>query len=364
MNRGLEVVGISRFVRGETYLADVSLTLDEGSLTVVLGRTRAGKTSLLRVIAGLDRPDAGRLRWHDRDVTGAAVRTRDVAMVYQQFVNYPSLTVYENIASPLRLARRLDAAAIDRRVRETASLLRIDGYLQRLPAELSGGQQQRTAIARALAKDAGLLLLDEPLANLDFKLREELRSELRALFRTRKSVVVYATAEPSEALLMGGSTVVIDEGRVLQAGPALDVYRAPVSARVGQLASDPEMNLLDVEVDAEGEVRLSAGLGFRPATRMAPGRYRLGVRAHDVRLAQQSARDLRIAARVRAQEVSGSETLLRAQVTSGSAPHALSALVPGVHRQALGDEIALFVDPARTFLFDAAGALCARQAEG
>src|SRR6185436_6373661 len=167
--------------------------LPRGSFNVLLGRTRAGKTSLLRLLAGLDRPTAGAIRSDGADVTHVDVRRRNVAMVYQQFVNYPSLTVYENIASPLRLREGLGRDAIDRRVRETAAALRLDDLLNRLPGELSGGQQQRTAMARALAKDADLLLLDEPLANLDYKLREELRVEIRRLFRGRDAVVVYAT---------------------------------------------------------------------------------------------------------------------------------------------------------------------------
>ena len=158
MRQGIELDGITRVVGGETHLSDIHLRLEPGSFQVLLGRTRAGKTSLLRLLAGLDAPTAGRLRVEGQDVTHVDVRRRDVAMVYQQFVNYPSLTVYENIASPLRLAGKLDAQALDKRVRDTAAALRLEPFLQRLPAELSGGQQQRTAMARALAKDASLLL--------------------------------------------------------------------------------------------------------------------------------------------------------------------------------------------------------------
>src|SRR5262249_37657560 len=166
---------------GVRYLHDISLTLERGTLNVLLGPTLAGKTSLMRLLAGLDKPDSGRVLVDNADVTGRDVRQRSVAMVYQQFINYPSLSVYENIASPLRVQGR-PRKEIEQRVREASRLLKLDPYLDRTPLQLSGGQQQRTAIARALVKGADLVLLDEPLANLDYKLREELRAELPRIF--------------------------------------------------------------------------------------------------------------------------------------------------------------------------------------
>jgi glycerol transport system ATP-binding protein len=286
-------------------------------------------------------------------VTRVDVRHRNVAMVYQQFVNYPSLTVYENIASPLRLAGKLRGAELDRRVRETAAALRLEPYLQRLPAELSGGQQQRTAMARALAKDASLLLLDEPLANLDYKLREELRTEIRQLFRNRPAVVVYATTEPTEALLLGGKTSVLHEGRLLQTGPTLEVYQAPATERVGQIFSDPQMNLWDAELSEAG-ARLSPEVAFPLSGHLrglAPGRYRLGVRAHHVRLSPGGPGDVRIPAHVEVEEVSGSETLVHA----AHAGLTLTAQVEGVHRHPYGAPLELFVPPSRMFVFSPEG---------
>src|SRR5204862_529458 len=197
-----------------SHISDVTLELPHGSLTVLLGPTLAGKTSLMRLMAGLDAPTSGRIRFDGADVTGVPVARRNVAMVYQQFINYPSLTVYENIASPLRVARR-PRDEIERRVKEIAALLKLESVLSRLPLELSGGQQQRTAIARALVKQARLVLLDEPLANLDYKLREELRTELPRIFEASGAIFVYATTEPSEALLLGGNTLCMWEGEVL-----------------------------------------------------------------------------------------------------------------------------------------------------
>ena len=159
---GLSLQNIDKIVGREIHLEGVNLEFERGSRNVFLGRTLSGKTSLLRIISGLDRPTRGKILIDGKDVTGVSVRKRSVAMVYQQFINYPSLTVYKNIASPLKIAG-VKKAEIDRRVREIAEMLHIEDLLDRLPNELSGGQQQRTAIARALVKDTDLLLLDEPL---------------------------------------------------------------------------------------------------------------------------------------------------------------------------------------------------------
>jgi glycerol transport system ATP-binding protein len=356
VKRGIELDRVTRIVSGEMHLEEVRLALEPGTLNVLLGRTRAGKTSLLRVMAGLDRPTRGSIHAGGVDVTRVGVRSRNVAMVYQQFINYPSLTVYENIASPLRLRRGMDAAALDRRVRETAAALRIDDLLDRLPGELSGGQQQRTAMARALVKDADLLLLDEPLANLDYKLREELRAEIRRLFRGRDAVVVYATTEPTEALLLGGTTVVLHEGRVLQSGPALDVYHAPATDRVGQIFSDPQMSLLDVDVLEGGEARLAEGIRFplpEHLRSMDAGRCRIGIRANHVRLGKAEASDIRVPATALLEEISGSETTLHASAGGAS----LAAQIEGVHRHTLGSRIELFLAGARMFAFSVEGAL-------
>ncbi len=207
----LALENVSKKVGAEQHLYPLSLQLVPGTINVLLGATQAGKTTLMRLMAGLDRPSSGRVVANQVDVTGVSVRQRDLAMVYQQFINYPAFTVFDNIASPLRL-RKVAEAEIRKRVTELAERLHISAYLQRLPAELSGGQQQRTALGRALIKGAQLLLLDEPLVNLDYKLREELRKDLTALFSEGRTTVVYATTEPLEALQLGGLTAVLHQG--------------------------------------------------------------------------------------------------------------------------------------------------------
>ena len=235
---------------GENIVSDVSLTVERGTINVLLGPTLAGKTTLMRLMAGLDQPTSGRILIDGKDVTGHSVRERSVAMVYQEFMNYPSITVYENIAAPLRRARpgpRRDRRRVSKRAAE-----HIGHLLDRLPKQISGGQQQRIAMARAIVKKAELLLLDEPLANLDYKLREELRSEIREIFRRGTTTVVYATTEPQEALLFGGNTIVLDAGRVLQCRPALEIYDRPATIRASQVFSDPPINLIRAVIGPQG----------------------------------------------------------------------------------------------------------------
>src|ERR1700739_791101 len=268
---------VTRAVDGIPTIRDVSLTLEKGTLSVLLGPTLAGKTSIMRLLAGLDKPTAGRVLVDGKDVTGFDVRQRSVAMVYQQFINYPSLSVYENIASPLRVQGK-PKAEIDKRVAEAAKLLRLEPFLKRTPLQLSGGQQQRTAIARALVKGADLVLLDEPLANLDYKLREELRTELPRIFEASGAIFGYATTEPSEALLLGGRTICMWEGEILQAGETPKVYRHPDTLRVAQVYSDLPLNIVGIRKN-NGSGQYAGGVKA-PSTglyaKLADGAYRVG----------------------------------------------------------------------------------------
>jgi len=256
----LELEGVSKQVGNSMHIRDVSLALNRGSLNVLLGPTLSGKTTLMRLMAGLDRPSSGKVRMDGEDVTGKSVKQRDVAMVYQQFINYPAMTVYENIASPLRISGA-DKKTVETKVGEAAELLKLTPYLDRTPLNLSGGQQQRTALARALVKGAALVLLDEPLANLDYKLREELRVELPRLFAQTGAVFVYATTEPHEALLLGGQTATLHEGSVTQFGKTIDVYNRPANLTTARIFADPPLNSLEVDVQGETIMHGSHALG-------------------------------------------------------------------------------------------------------
>jgi glycerol transport system ATP-binding protein len=353
----LELRNVTRQVGGQIHIRDLSLTLEHGTLNVLLGPTLSGKTSLMRLMAGLDAPTSGKLFWDGADVTGVPVRKRSVAMVYQQFINYPTLSVYENIASPMRVAGR-PRDEIDRRVREVAELLKLTPLLGRAPLELSGGQQQRTALARALAKQADLLLLDEPLANLDYKLREELRQELPRIFSATGGILVYATTEPLEALLLGGATATLSEGQITQFGRTIDVYRRPDSLETARIFSDPPINTLSVQKaggvlsSAAGHLRLPAA---GPLTALPDGAYVIGFRPDHLRLARPGPDAIAVSAKVAIAEITGSESFIHVDF----AGERWVALAHGVHDLPIGQPVMLYLDPGRFLFLNASGALAA-----
>ncbi|MES2951094.1 MAG: ABC transporter ATP-binding protein [Pseudomonadota bacterium] len=345
----LTLEGINKKVGPQTWLHNMDIAPRSGAVTVLLGATQAGKTSLMRIMAGLDVPTSGRVMVDGHNVVGMPVRERNVAMVYQQFINYPSLKVRDNIASPLKLRGEKN---IEQRVRELAEKLHIEMFLDRLPAELSGGQQQRVALARALAKGAPLMLLDEPLVNLDYKLREELRDELTALFAAGDSTVVYATTEPGEALLLGGYTAVLDQGELLQYGPTSEVFHKPASLRVARAFSDPPMNLLAATATADG-VQLDGGplLALGLSSKATP-KLTVGMRASAVRVSAKED-DVALPGKVELAEISGSDTFVHVHTLVGE----LVAQLTGVHHFELGALVTLYFNPAQVYVFDAQGML-------
>ena len=356
----LVLENVSKKFGADDHLYPMSLSLVPGTINVLLGTTKAGKTSLMRLMAGLDRPSAGKILVDGVDKTGVSVSKRNLAMVYQQFINYPAFTVFDNIASPLRI-RKVPEAQIRARVLELAERLHITPYLQRTPSELSGGQQQRTALARALIKDTDLLLLDEPLVNLDYKLREELRRELTELFSEGKTTVVYATTEPLEALQLGGHCAVLHEGRLLQQGQTLDVFNAPASIAVARTFSDPPINLMPARLDAGGMAQLSAlpgalALPMTPAQRQAAAGHTdvvLGLRAHSLHPMAHSASELAIPMVIDLAEIAGSETFIHGHCGA----LVLVAQLTGVHDLAIGESCTMYCKPDALFVFGVDGAL-------
>lgn len=313
----LELKDITLTEAGEPFLTDITATFQPG-INVLVGPTTAGKTSLMRVMAGLYTPDHGTVTMNGVDVTNVGVRERSVSFVYQQFINYPAMSVFDNIASPLKVAKpKVEKEAIEARVEELANLLGLTPLLKRRPSELSGGQQQRVAIARALAKKTDLVLLDEPLANLDYKLREQLRDELQTIFRDADNIVIYSTAEPGEALDFASTTFVLHEGRIIQEGAALSLYREPKNLDVALTLADPPINVIGVAVDHEMTQVAGTSIDLHGKNIGERTRLNLGIHPHNMHLGSTGNGDVALDAKVQLAEVTGSSTFVHVELTTG-----------------------------------------------
>jgi glycerol transport system ATP-binding protein len=290
------------------HLNDVSFNFKKGNLYTILGRTLSGKTTFLKTIAGLLNPDSGNLSFEEKDFSKIPVWERNVAMVYQQFINYPHLNVYENIIFPLK-QRKLSQDQIKTDVEEALKTVGLIGFENRKIQELSGGQQQRVALARSLAKKAKILLLDEPLVNLDYKLREQLREEFKKIFSegmSQETILIYSTTDPQEVMELNGEVIVLDEGKVLQKGPAKEIFENPLNLKVAEISNDPPMNILK-------GLKNSDDLNFENISIKSPKHfknlenqnYNFGIRASEIKLDDNGEEfEIELA------EISGSETLL------------------------------------------------------
>jgi glycerol transport system ATP-binding protein len=353
---GITVENVVKTYDDNPALRGISLDLADGSFVTLLGETGAGKTTMLRIMCGIDRPDRGRVYYDGRDVTRVPVQKRDVAMVYQEFVNYPSMTLYENIASPLRIAgKKRSRKEIDRTVRQTAELLGLSGVLDHYPEEVSGGQKQRTAIARALAKGTRFIFLDEPLANLDYKLREELRGELKTILSRMGGLVVYATPEPVDALSMSTHVAYLEDGRLYQYGTLEEVYRTPAYMEVGAYFSYPTMNVMRARIvrdqdrtllRASEEIRVDV-TAYRE--RLREEEYLMGIRAYNLYTSRIMDNMISFRAEVELSEELGSDTELHIRHHDLR----LIVLLQEVVRYPPGTQIDIHLDPGRIFLFSA-----------
>jgi glycerol transport system ATP-binding protein len=350
----LELKGVSKRVGADTHIHETNLSFEDGSFNVLLGATRSGKTTLMQLMAGIQQPTRGEI-WHrGRNVTREAVQKRNVSMVYQQFINYPMLNVYENIASPLRVTGMSDAE-VKTRVGKAAEILRLTPMLHRKPSELSGGQQQRTAIARAIVKDSDAIFLDEPLANLDYKLREELRDELPRLFAGRNAVVFYATTEPHEALLFGGNTLTLHEGQVTQYGKTTEVYRKPNSLVSARVFSDPPINVTKAMKKGK-TLTVFDGVTWPvqgAALTLADGTYDLALHPHHVLPVKSADAASAVKGRVLVTEISGSESVVHLDMGG----YTWVSQAQGVHPYAIGETALFHADVSKALFFGSDGKL-------
>ncbi len=283
----LAVANLTRRFQKNTALDDVSFTVPRASLTVLLGHAGAGKTTTLRLVAGLDRPDSGRIELCGRDVAGWQPRDRDVAMIFDNLALYPNKTGFENIASPL-VIRGLPTKEIEERVTALAGVLRIAHTLRRLPGTMSGGERQRIALGRALIRSPKLFLLDEPLSSLDARLRIELRAELRRLQSRHGYSFLMATPDFNEALAIADTVVMLRKGRVVQIAPPQTLYDEPVDRETAQAVGAPLVNILPARREG-GDIlaamgRLSAPPHLAAALAHGPGTFELGIRPENLRL--------------------------------------------------------------------------------
>ncbi len=352
----LELKKASKRVGAVTHIKPTSLTLEPGHFNVLLGETGSGKTSLIKLMAGLEPLASGQIFMNGQDVSKQSTQKRNISLVHQFFVNYPHMTVFENIASPLRVAG-MAKSEIQGRVEEAADILKLRPMLNRRPHELSGGQQQRCALARAIAKESNAVFLDEPLANLDYKLREELREQLPELFAGRGAVVVYATSEPEEALMLGGFTGLMNDGHVTQFGPTAEIYRAPKDLVSARVFSNPPINSAPV-VKQGNVIRLGSDISWpvdSKITGLADGEYSVALRPHHVTPARVSDQQVEIAGTVQVAELSGSES----SAHFSFADQNWVSLASGVFPFSIGEQHRFFIDPANCFYFAPDGKLVA-----
>ena len=350
----LELRQVTKRVGTQTHIKPTSLTFETGHFNVLLGQTGAGKTSLIKMMAGLDKIIDGTLLMDGQDVTGQSTQKRNISLVHQFFVNYPQMTVFDNIAAPLRVAG-VAKSEIAGRVEAAADILRLKPMLKRRPHELSGGQQQRTALARAIVKDSRAVFLDEPLANLDYKLREELREQLPELFAGRGAVVIYATSEPEEALLLGGKTALMDDGRVTQFGTTADIYRKPKDLASARVFSNPPINTANVTKSGTS-VTLEQGPSWTAtgnAATLPDGPYVIGIRPD--KISPVGSGGVVLAGKVLITELSGSES--SAHFAMGD--QSWVSLAHGVHAYKIGAVHQFHLDPAQCFYFAPDGRLVA-----
>jgi multiple sugar transport system ATP-binding protein len=342
----VELVNITKRFPGITALKDVSFLINDGEFFVLLGPTGAGKTTTLRVISGLGRQDEGTIYFDDEPIDDLTPADRNIAFVFQQYSLYPTMTVFDNLAFPLKSPlRKLPKAEIKKRVEEAAEKLRITHLLYRKCGHLSGGEMQRVSIGRAIVREPRIFLMDEPLSNLDAKLRESLRVELQHLQKTQGSTTLFVTHDQIEALTMADRIAVLNEGRIIQVGTPEDIYDRPASTFVAQLVGTPRINLVPA-VRENGILNIQDSEVTVPSTQdlNLPARFQLGIRPEDIR----PDADGKYTGILALTEPLGVETILHIQVGERT----LVSLIPGMTSFRIGEPVNFSLVQERLHYFD------------
>jgi len=343
----VELQGITKDFPGLRALDDVTFSIKDGEFFVLLGPTGAGKTTTLRIIAGLTKQDVGTVIFDGISMENTTPSDRDVAYVFQQYSLYPTMTVFDNLAFPLRSPlRKTPESEIRKKVDETAQKLRITHLLDRKTARLSGGEMQRVSIGRAIVREPRVFLMDEPLSNLDAKLRESLRVELQHLQKTQGNTTLFVTHDQIEALTMADRIAVLNEGRVIQIGTPNDIYDRPATTFVATLVGTPRINLFKAGRD-NGTVLIENSELHIPSVGNTPAQFLLGIRPEDVKLAAEG----QFAGKLVLTEPLGVETILHIQ----SGGQTLLSLIPGMTDLKLNDTVRFNLAQDRLHYFDLDG---------
>lgn len=321
-------------------LQEISLTVNDGEFVALLGPSGCGKTTLLRIIAGLETQTSGGIVIGRQDVSNLAPRKRGLAMVFQNYAVFPHMTVFENVAFGLRM-QKAQQAEVKRKVERAAALLHIESYLDRYPAKLSGGQRQRVAVARALAVEPAVLLMDEPLSNLDALLRLEMRTELKAVLREAGTTTIYVTHDQTEAMGLADRIAVMYGGKIEQIGSPLEIYATPATRFVGGFIGSPPMNFIKVQC-SKGMARIGDAALPCPATGED---VELGLRGEDASLSHNGSG---IPFDIRVVEPMGSHLLLTGSIDGQPA----RIVAPPIAKLNPGERVGLTVDPTRVTWID------------